>query len=234
MIVLKPKEIDWILSRLAGFRKVTVLGCGTCATVCLAGGEREVEELCCSLQLALRDKPDAEVEFEGLTCKRACDWEFIEPIADALRGADAVLSLACGAGSNLLAEKLGNVPVIPGVDTAFIGASSGPDAWNEMCAACGDCIIDQTFGVCPVARCAKTLLNGPCGGSKDGKCEIRDDVDCAWAKIVQRAAAAGRLDELESLIPPKDWTAARDGGQRSLSRSELGIRRICTEDLDEI
>ena len=233
MIVLKPKEIDWILDRTAGFGKVAVLGCGTCATVCLAGGEREVEELCCALQLALQDR-DAQVEFEGLTCKRVCDWEFVEPLASDQAGADAILSLACGAGSNLLAEKLETTPVIPGVDTAFLGANAGPEAWEEMCAACGDCIIDQTFGICPVARCAKTLLNGPCGGSKDGKCEIREDVDCAWAKIVDRAKALGRLAELERVIPPKDWSAARDGGQRSLKRSDLGIRRLCGEDLDEI
>jgi len=233
MSVLKQKELDWILERLASFRRVIVLGCGTCATVCFAGGEREVEELCCSLQLALRDK-DAAVEFEGLTCERLCDWEFVEPMAESLRGADAVLSLACGAGSNLLADRLDTTRVVPGVDTVFIGANAGPDAWTEMCAACGDCMIDQTFGICPVARCAKTLMNGPCGGSKDGKCEIREDVDCAWAKIVERARALGRLDDLERIIPPKDWSAARDGGQRSLKRSDLGIRRLCTEDLDEI
>jgi len=233
MIVAKQKDIDWILDRLAAFRKVIVLGCGTCTTVCLAGGEREVEEICCSLQLALRERKE-QMEFEGLTCKRVCDWEFVEPIAESLRGADAVLSLACGAGSNLLAEKLENTPVIPGVDTSFIGANAGVDTWDEMCAACGDCIIDQTFGICPVARCAKTLLNGPCGGSKDGKCEIRDDVDCAWAKIVQRAKALGCLEELERVIPPKDWSAARHGGQRSLKRSDLGLGGLWRQDLDEI
>ena len=232
MIVLKQKEIDWILDRLAGRRRVVVLGCGTCATVCFAGGEREVEEVCCSLQLALRDR-DAEVQFDGLTCERVCDWEFVKPIEESLRSADAVLSLACGAGSNLLAERVQGTLVIPGVDTCFIGANVGPDAWSEMCAACGDCIIDQTFGICPVARCAKTMLNGPCGGTKDGKCEVNSEVDCAWAKIVERAAALGRLDELERVIPPKNWSAARDGGQRSLKRSDLGIRRLCTEEIDE-
>jgi len=232
MIVLKQKSLDWILERLDSFRKVVVLGCGTCSTVCFAGGEREVEELCCSLQLAPRDS-DEEVEFEGATCKRLCDWEFVEPMAESLRGADAILSLACGAGSNLLAEKLDSVPVIPGVDTAFLGANAGPDSWSEMCAACGDCIIDLTFGICPVARCAKTLLNGPCGGSNDGKCEVDPEVDCAWAKIVERGKALGRLEELERVIPPKDWSSARHGGQRSLKREDLGIRRLYTEELDE-
>ena len=233
MIVVKQKPLEWIVERLDSFRKVVVLGCGTCSTVCFAGGEREVEELCCSLQLALVDR-DAAVEFEGATCKRVCDWEFVEPLADTLRAADAVLSLACGAGTNLLADQLDGVLVLPGVDTAFLGTNAGPDAWSELCAACGDCILDQTFGICPIARCAKTLLNGPCGGSSNGKCEVDPEVDCAWAKIVERAQALGRLDELERIIPPKDWSAARHGGQRALSRADLGIRRLYTEDLDEV
>lgn len=233
MIVLKQKPIDWILDRLAPFRKVVVLGCDTCAAVCFAGGEREVEELCCSLQLALRDR-DADVEFEGFTCKRVCDWEFVEPQVEALQNTDAILSLACGAGSNLLAEKLETVPVMPGVDTSFLGGNVAPDAWREMCAACGNCVLDLTFGICPVAGCAKTLLNGPCGGSNDGKCEVDPDVECAWAKIVKRAKALGHLEDLERVVPPKDWSTARHGGQRALKRSDLGIRQLATEDFDEV
>ena len=233
MIVVKQKPIDWILDKLSGCRKVVVLGCGSCATVCFAGGEREVEELSCALQLALREK-DAAIEFEGLTCKRLCDWEFVEPITDSLRSADAVLSLGCGAGSNLLAEKLGNVMIIPGVDTVFLGSNFAPDTWQETCAACGECVIDRTFGLCPVARCAKTLLNGPCGGSHEGKCEVNAEVECVWAKIVERARALGRLSELERVVEPKDWSSARDGGQRQLKRADLGIRQICMEDLDEV
>ena len=233
MIVLEQKPLDWIAERLESLRKVVVLGCGTCSTVCFAGGEREVEEMCCALQLALRDS-NAEVEFEGATCKRVCDWEFVEPMVGTLRGADAILSLACGAGSNLLADKLDGVRIIPGVDTTFLGANAGPDAWSEMCAGCGDCIIDQTFGICPIARCAKSLLNGPCGGSNNGKCEVDENVDCAWAKIVERAEALGRLEELERVIPPKDWSTARHGGQRALTRADLGIRRLYTEELDEV
>jgi hypothetical protein len=102
-----------------------------------------------------------------------------------------------------------------------------------MCAGCGDCIIDQTFGVCPIARCAKSLLNGPCGGSKAGHCEINPEVECAWAKIVERARAAGRLEELERVAAPKNWAKSRDGGQRKLKRSDLGLRALCTEDLEE-
>ena len=196
MTVMKQKPLKWIVERLSPYRKVVVLGCGTCATVCFAGGEREVEELCCALQLALSET-GAEVQLEGATCKRVCDWEFVEPIVETLRNSDAVLSLACGAGTNLLADQLPATPVIPGVDTTSLAANAAPDRWHEMCAGCGDCILDLTFGVCPIARCAKSLLNGPCGGSKDGKCEVGNDVECAWARIVERATARGRLEDLD-------------------------------------
>ena len=232
MIVMKQKEIQWILDRLAPYRKVVILGCGSCAAVCLAGGEREVEELCCALQLALRDR-DANVEFQGLTCKRVCDWEFVEPVAEALRAADAVVTLACGAGANLLADELPDALIVPGVDTSFLASNTGPDSWDEVCAGCGNCMIDETFGFCPVARCAKTLMNGPCGGSSGGKCEIDDEVECVWAKIVDRAKALDRLEELEKVKPPKDWSTHRHGGQRTLKRADLGIRRLSTEDFDE-
>jgi len=233
MIVVTPKGIDWILDRLEGAQQVVIVGCGACSTVCFGGGEREVEEMCCALQLALTERGGA-MEFEGVTPKRSCDWEFVEPFADALRAADAVLSLACGAGTNLLADELPETRVLPGVDTRFLGTSTGPQSWDERCAGCGDCILDQTFGLCPIARCAKTLLNGPCGGSHDGKCEVSDDTECVWAKIVDRARALGRLDELERVIPPKDWSSARHGGQRSLDRADLGLDRLVTEDLDEV
>ena len=233
MIVVKQKPLGWILERLKGCRKVVVLGCGSCATVCFGGGEREVEELSCSLQLAVREI-DPEMEFEGLTCTRLCDWEFVEPMMDNLRSADIVVSMGCGAGSNLLAEKLVDTLVLPGVDTAFLGTNFAPDTWHELCSSCGECIIDRTFGMCPVARCAKSLLNGPCGGSHEGKCEVGENVECVWARIVERAHALGRISELERVVPPKDWSKDRDGGQRKLERKDLGIRKVCTEDFDEI
>jgi len=233
MIVVKQKDTPWILERLGDARRVIVLGCGSCATVCFGGGEREVEELCCALQLALGER-EAAIEFEGITCKRVCDWEFLEPLAETLGSADAIISLACGAGSNLLADKLERVRILPGVDTVFLGTNTGPDSWDERCAACGNCILDTTFGLCPVARCAKSLLNGPCGGSNGGKCEVSKDTDCIWAKIVERATLLGRVGELERVVPPKDWRTSRDGGQRSLKLENLGIRRLALEDLDEV
>jgi hypothetical protein len=233
MIVVKQKPLSWILDRLEGCHSAVVLGCGSCATVCFAGGEREVEELCCALQMAFRDR-DVDTELQGLACKRVCDWEFVEPLEERLRRADAVVSLACGAGTNLLADRLEHVRIVPGVDTAFLGTNADPERWEEKCAACGDCVLDLTHGICPVARCAKQLLNGPCGGSSGGKCEVNDEVECAWARIVERARAQGRLEELERVVPAKDWSQARDGGQRRLARPDLGIRELCTEELDEV
>jgi len=215
MIVVKPKDAQWIIERVSAARRVAVLGCNTCAAVCFGGGERQVEELCCSLQIALRDRGQG-IEGAGVTCERVCDWEFVEPVEGELRRADVIVSLACGAGSNLVGEKVEDVPLIPGVDTVFLGTGKGGERWEELCAACGDCTIDQTFGICPVARCAKTLLNGPCGGSLDGHCEVNEEAECAWAGIIERARATGRLEELERVTPPKDWSSARHGGKRTL------------------
>ena len=225
MIVMKQKDMTWLLERAAKYRKVIVLGCGSCATVCLAGGEREVEELCCALQLALVER-EGETELAGMSAKRVCDWEFLEPIQEELRSADAIFSLACGAGMNLLSEKLESVDIIPAVDTLFMGTNVAPDGWREWCAGCGECVIDRTFGICPVARCAKTILNGPCGGSNDGQCELSTaeaPVECAWALIIERMEKLGTLDRLQEIQAPKDWSTSGYGGPRRRVREDLRV-----------
>jgi len=134
---------------------------------------------------------------------------------------EAVLSLGCGVGVNFLAEKLETIPVFPGVNTEFFGASVEPGVWVEMCAGCGNCLLHLTGGICPVARCSKSILNGPCGGSKDGKCEISPDVDCGWYLIVERMKKIGTLRLFEEYIPPRDWSTSRHGGPRRVIREEV-------------
>lgn len=228
MIVVTPKPLPWLLARLANTQHIVVLGCNSCAAVCFGGGDREVEELCCALQLALQEDAP-EVTVQGLACQRVCDPEFLESIEAPLHEADVVVCLACGAGSNLLSDTYEDIPLLPGVDTAFLGSGTGPERWEEQCAACGACMLDETFGLCPIARCAKTLLNGPCGGSEDGQCEVNNEVTCIWSRIIDRARRLGRLDDLTRIIPPKDWSAARHGGQRSLARGDLGLQRLCQD-----
>jgi hypothetical protein len=137
-------------------------------------------------------------------------------------GIDAVVTLACGVGVNFFADRLGNVPIFPGVNTTFYGAVAEPGLWTEMCAGCGECMTAHTGGICPIARCSKHLLNGPCGGSEKGKCEVDPArIDCVWQLIYDRLKALGRLDELRNLIAPKDWRTASDGGVRRTIRENL-------------
>jgi len=154
---------------------------------------------------------------------RQCEPEFVDPLVQRVREeqVDAVVSLACGVGVNLLAERLETVPVFPGLDTKFLGASVEPGVWLEMCAGCGNCILHLTGGICPVARCSKTILNGPCGGSQEGKCEISTDLDCAWVLIVERMKKLGTLGQLDEILPPRDWSTSRHGGPRRLVREEV-------------
>jgi hypothetical protein len=118
--------------------------------------------------------------------------------------------------------------VLPALDTRFFGANIDEGTWSERCAGCGQCIVAATEGICPIARCSKSLLNGPCGGSQDGHCEVDAKIDCAWQLIYDRLEKLGRLDQLEEILPPKDWSRGRDGGPGTLRREDAA--RLATGD----
>ena len=226
MIVADSKPIEEVYGFIRAYRKVLVLGCGECVTVCQVGGEKEVGVLAQALRLKAKTEGDP-IEFVENTVRRQCDPEFVEGILDDLDGADAVVSIACGVGVNHLADQNPDVPIFPGLDTTFMGSTVEHGEWAERCAGCGQCILHLTGGICPVARCAKTILNGPCGGTTDeGNCEISTEdnpVPCAWALIVERAKKLGTLDKLREIILAKDWSTARDGGPRRRVRADLKI-----------
>ena len=222
MIVVRRKPLNDILAFLAPYRNVLLLGCGTCSAVCFAGGEKETEEVACLLPLAAKQE-GMEIEVRAATCQRVCDWEFVEPVLEGDEKPDVVVSLSCGSGTNLLADRLDDIRVFSGTDTLFIGATVEHGVWKEMCAGCGDCVLDRTFGICPVARCSKSILNGPCGGSSDGKCEIDPETDCGWVKIIERAKSLGRLEDLGQYTSPKDWATSHHGGPRKWTREDLKI-----------
>ncbi|MFC1991601.1 methylenetetrahydrofolate reductase C-terminal domain-containing protein [Chloroflexota bacterium] len=215
MIVAERKPFDEIKEKVQDYNKLLILGCGTCVSVCMAGGEKEVELLATQLRMA-NQLENKDVEIGESTIQRQCDKEYIEPIIEMAKEYDAVLSMACGAGVQLVSDMLEPVPVTPALNTCFIGVTEAEGVWAERCQACGDCVLDKTGGVCPIARCAKGLLNGPCGGSEGGICEINPDLPCAWHLIIERLSKLGRLDELEAVIPPKDWSASFTGGPTSL------------------
>ncbi|MGC8659310.1 MAG: methylenetetrahydrofolate reductase C-terminal domain-containing protein [Desulfomonilaceae bacterium] len=203
MIVAKPKPFEEVVENLRGFSRVLVAGCGTCVAVCLAGGEKEAGILATQLELVFRDR---DFKSFAATVERQCDREFLALFQDHINSADAVLSLACGAGIQFLAEMYPDKPVFPGVDTSFIGVNEGPGIWSERCRACNQCYLGITGGICPVTMCAKGLLNGPCGGPSNGKCETSPDRDCAWVQIVERLKSQSRLDILTRITPPRDFS----------------------------
>jgi ferredoxin len=204
MIVAERKPFDEIKESIKPYQKILILGCGTCVAVCLAGGEKEVELLATELRMA-EDLAGKEIEIYEDTIQRQCDREYIEPIVAKAKECDAVLSMACGAGVQLMAEMLDPIPLIPAVNTKFIGTAEGEGVWTERCRACGDCKLGTYAGICPVTICAKGLLSGPCGGASLGKCEASNEKDCAWELIYKRLKAQGRLDVLETLTGPLDY-----------------------------
>jgi len=222
MIVAERKPLSEIRSFVEEFRRMLIAGCGTCATVCQAGGEAEVKVVASALRISfLRDEKEVEILEDCVT--RQCEPEFLDAIEQRVKdeAVEAVVSLGCGVGVNSLAGRLETVPVFPGVDTKFFGATVEPGVWLEMCAGCGNCILHLTGGICPIARCSKSILNGPCGGSQDGKCEIDPEVDCGWELIVNRMRNLGTLERLGEIIPPRDWSTSRHGGPRRLVREDV-------------
>lgn len=223
MIIAEWKPLPELVAKLQGHRKILVAGCATCVAECAAGGEKEVETLAPLLRLAL-SAPGSPVEIMTATLERQCEWEFVEELARVIPAVEAVVSLACGIGVQAVSERFTGVPVYPGVNTTALAIRQEPGLWLSRCLACGDCRLDETFGLCPVARCAKSLQNGPCGGTrKNGKCEVDEDLDCVWYQIVQRAAASGRLDQLMEFRPAKDWSRSHHGGPKRMVREDLRV-----------
>ena len=205
MIVAEQKPVDEIERMIAPYEKVLILGCGTCVTVCNAGGEREVSFLREALQLAAaRNETSAHV-FSEYTVKRQCDEEFLDLVAAPVEGADAVLSLGCGIGVQSLAGRFPDAVVLPGVNTSFLGMAQEAGVWDERCTACGDCRLDETAGICPITRCTKGILNGPCAGTKNGKCEVNKEMDCGWILIYRRLERLGQLDKMRRYYPPRNY-----------------------------
>ena len=222
MIIADQKNIDEIIKSVKPFKNICVAGCGTCVTVCMAGGEKEV------LKVADMIKIDAEKEHRKVNIIttspiRQCDMEFLEDAECELADVDCILSMACGAGVQFMAEKYPDKVVLPGINTSFIGVNRELGYWTEMCQGCGNCVLEKTGGICPVARCSKSHFNGPCGGSHSGKCEINDDIDCAWQLIYERLKRIDQLDRLYEINEVRDWSTSRDGGPRSLVRSDIKI-----------
>jgi ferredoxin len=222
LIVAEQKPLGEIRRLIAPYEKVLILGCGTCVTVCGAGGEREVSLLHRALKVAQARGGDEARSFLEYTVKRQCDFEFLDILEDKVGEVNAVLSLGCGTGVQVVAERFPSIPVLPGVNTSFMGASKEWGVWDERCAACGECRLAETGAICPITRCVKGILNGPGAGSKGGKCEVSKDMDCAWMLIYERLERLGQLEKMRRYYPPRNFrTIPRP--RRIVSKADIDL-----------
>ena len=220
MIVAKNKPIEEIIEEVKDFEKLLIAGCNECVTVCESGGKKEVAVLASALRMYFMNQGN-DIKIDEVTLERQCDHEYLEEIRNIIDQYDGVLSLACGVGVQFMAEKYLRTPVLPGVDTCFMGVTEERGVWTERCQGCGQCILATTGGICPVSRCAKRLFNGPCGGSTKGHCEIDKDLVCGWQLILDRLTELEKMEDYEKLTPIKDWSTERAGGPRKVVREDV-------------
>ena len=222
MIMARPKPIEEIIDDIKDLKKVLIAGCDGCVTVCEAGGSKEVQVVASALRLYF-SKESKRLEIDETSLTRQCDKDYLHELLDTIDDYDAIVSLACGAGVQFMAEMYRKKPIFPGVDTCFIGVTEERGVWAERCQACGQCILASTGGICPISRCSKRMLNGPCGGSEKGKCEVSPDTDCGWHLIYERLKELGQLDFFAEPTDPKDWVSSRDGGPRKIVREDVRL-----------
>lgn len=200
MIIAERKPIEEIQEMLADHGKLLIVGCGTCMAFCSAGGPEQVDKLSEELTSKNRNLAVAKT-----TIPRQCVGKFIDRLEEKIGDCDAIVSMACGNGVQAVATRFPGKPVLPALNTKFIGVEKEPGVWTENCMACGDCILWKTGGVCPVTRCAKGLLNGACGGASAGMCEVSKDRPCAWQEIYHALKRLNRLDYLKEKPHIKKW-----------------------------
>jgi ferredoxin len=219
MIVTKPRDWARIKSNLAEIdaKSVFIMGCGECATVAHTGGQVEILKAKVALEAAGYSVTGWAVG--AVTCHSGGVKLDMRKHAGEVESADAVLVLSCGAGVQTVADAV-KKPTFPGLESAFLGNVIRHGVFEERCQMCGDCVLDKTAGICPVTTCPKGLLNGPCGGMWNGKCEVLADKECAHVKIRRRLAEQGR--GMRGVIAPKDYSVKRGPGSVNMRDEALG------------
>jgi len=220
MIATKQKPFEEILKSLEGERKIFIVGCGDCAAICHTGGEEEVWAM--EEKLTEHGKQVVGTVVIDVACHTLKVRSVFNELAGQIEEADGLLILACGAGVQSAAQ-LTRKTVHPGLDSLFLANIRRHGEFNERCSMCGECILDLTRGICPVTRCPKGLLNGPCGGAKDGWCEVEPERECCWVEIYQRLKERGELDRLLEYQPPKDFQRTIKPGRLVLKVPPDGV-----------
>jgi hypothetical protein len=199
--ITRQKPFDEIKEQLAKFDRPFIIGCGTCTTMTKTGGIDEVMDMKSRLQQI------GKWVSGWMVIPTACDEMTAADIREngkAIQSANCILAMTCALGVHRMNLYLGH-PVIPALDTMFIAVEDTPGYFHEVCAQCGQCILGETAGICPITMCHKGLVNGPCGGTNNGKCEVDKEKDCAWTLIYQRLKDQGRLDLMHKYHPPRDF-----------------------------
>jgi ferredoxin len=203
MIITEKKDYKKILESLKGHDSVYVIGCGRCATSCATGGEEQVKEIVAKL------KKDGKKIKGSLVIEAPCDERLVAQFSRkekaAIDESEVLLVLGCGAGVQTVADVI-KLPTYPALESLFLGKTKSLGRFYELCVMCGDCALETTGGICPVARCSKHLLNGPCGGSHKGKCEVDPNIDCAWYLIFERLKELKQFDKVKKYTKPKDYS----------------------------
>ncbi|WP_099188598.1 methylenetetrahydrofolate reductase C-terminal domain-containing protein [Tepidibacter mesophilus] len=217
MIISEKKPLEEVLDYIKDAQKVIVTGCSLCASTCKVGGEEEIEEMKNILQE--NGKEVLGVKLLDPSCNLLKVKKDLKSLKAELKESDAIISLACGDGTQTIAKNV-KIPVYPGNNTMFIGEIERVGQFSESCKACGECELGWTGGICPVTMCAKGLLNGACGGAKDGKCEVDSQNDCAWIKIYERLKELDQLDNLTAIKPAKDYKKCANPRHINLKKKE--------------
>ncbi len=212
IMITEQKPLAELMQSLNRYHRVYLIGCGTCPTMQHTGGKSEV--------LAMKDELEANgKEVSGwMVIPTACDLLTKDALAENvedIKAADCILVMSCAFGVQMV-SLYSDKPVYPVLNTLFLGMEESPGHLMQACMQCGSCVLGRTACICPWVRCAKSLLNGPCGGSVEGKCEIDPDTPCAWQLIIDRLAALGQLDKLEEIEPIQDWSVSVSGGPRKI------------------
>ncbi|TXT57567.1 MAG: hypothetical protein BAJATHORv1_10269 [Candidatus Thorarchaeota archaeon] len=208
MIVMELKSPEIILKMLEGHQNIVLFGDTGCAQMCDVGGWLQLEDME-DLLVDRGKKVLAKILVEGGICDHRALKEELEKHRMELSKADAVLVQACGVATQTLTNFLPNLQSFPATDSKFLGDMPQRFHHEEKCALCGDCVLHLTGGICPITRCSKGIMNGPCGGSMDGKCERDPDTDCAWHLIYERLKELGKLENIEKIWESRDWSQAK-------------------------
>ena len=204
MVKAKRKPLSEIITAILPYKRILNTGCGGCASVCLVGGQKEVTALNNELNMHFKSE-NRTSRADGYTVERQCNMQFLKELDGMVESYDCMMSMACGAGAQLLAERFRSIPVFPAVNTVSIGVDREVGVYEEKCRACGDCVIGYTGGICPISRCSKGLFNGPCGGTDGDLCEVGQGITCAWFDIYRILKEQGRLDSLKNMRQANTW-----------------------------